>query len=150
MTVARAYSVSGAMLMLGKIAFDALSNRVGRMWSTMIFCTILMVSLTMFLFLGSRSILLAFVSFALFGVGLAVYMVGIFIWTQGFALGVNRKQMLYRFQLSYAVGQLTFSTVPGIVADRTGSYIPKYTVFLGTCAFASAIVMFTYQKGPKQ
>ena len=150
MTAARAYSISGAALMLGKIAFGALSDRVGRMRSTIVFCAILLVSLTMFLFLGSGSVPLAFASFALFGVGLTVYTVGISIWTQDFASDANRKQMLYRFQLAYAVGRLAFSTVPGIVADRTGSYIPAYAIFLGMSVFASAVVMFTYQKVPKQ
>ena len=38
-------------------------------------------------------------------------------------------EVLRKLQIIYACGALTFSSMPGVIADMTGGYIPAYILF---------------------
>ena len=51
-----------------------------------------------------------------------------------------------RFTLAYAAGSFLFSAIPGILADRTGSYEPAYWLFSAAAAACLVLVQSTYLK----
>ena len=48
--------------------------------------------------------------------------------------------------MAYALGMLVFGPLPGILADRAGSYVPAYMVFALLTAAAMVIVQSIYRK----
>ena len=53
-------------------------------------------------------------------------------------------QLVQQLQLSYAIGSLLLSTMPGMIADRTGSYAPAYLVLLACSVVSILAVQRTY------
>ena len=53
-------------------------------------------------------------------------------------------QLVQQLQLGYAIGSLLLSTMPGMIADRTGSYAPAYLVLLACSVVSILAVQRTY------
>ena len=65
-----------------------------------------------------------------------------------FALRVASEKdypgILSKFQTSHTLGGLLFTTVPGIIADRTDSYVISYLIMLGAIVISSIILQRVY------
>ena len=54
---------------------------------------------------------------------------GISVWSGDMASADKFPEVLRKLQIIYACGALTFSSMPGVIADMTGGYIPAYILF---------------------
>lgn len=51
------------------------------------------------------------------------------VWSGDMASADKFPEVLRKLQIIYACGALTFSSMPGVIADMTGGYIPAYILF---------------------
>ena len=88
----------------------------------------------------------AFAAAISFGLALPLSNVSYSIWSkdflgdEGFASGLKWSQSLYAF------GIVVFGPVPGWMADRTGSYVPSYLLFLVMMALSFLLIALVYRR----
>lgn len=67
-----------------------------------------------------------------------------------FALRVATEEdypgILSKFQTSHTLGGLIFTTIPGIIADRTDSYVISYIIMLVLITVSSVILQRLYHR----
>ncbi|MEM5767706.1 MAG: hypothetical protein AAGU32_05380 [Bacillota bacterium] len=75
---------------------------------------------------------------SLFGMGLPMASVSLIVWAEDLCGDNGYDAAVKWFTVAYAAGSFLFSSLPGIIADQTGSYVPVYLLFLllaATCIF---------------
>ena len=142
--VSTAVSLFGISLASGKLVFGVLADRIGVFKAS----TILLVVMSSGLFLctlantGTAFIQLA--GAALTGFGTAICSVAI----SSYAMTVSSKddyaRIVSRFQTVMTAGGLVFTTVPGMIADSTGSYVPAYILMLCIVIISAFVLQITY------
>ena len=70
-----------------------------------------------------------FVSLILMGIGMAPATVGLPIWAADFSDSEAYPRVLEWMQVSYATGGMILTLLPGMIFDRTGSYLLAYILF---------------------
>lgn len=136
--VSAALSFVGGMLIVGKCSFGIVSDRFGTNNALIVYCLLLFTGQAMCCFapMASQSFLL--VTFFMFGLGAAIPGVSIPILAADLSQPETYAKVLKNYQLTYTLGGLFSSTIPGIIADVTGSYIPAHILF----TFCTAGIFF--------
>ena len=142
---ALAVSVFGLALMIGKCVYGAACDRFGGCRMGWLFGAILCTGLVLCGMADTRSAMIMFAAVVLYGVGVSLTTVGLAIWAADFGGEARVAQLVRQFQLSYAIGSLLLSAMPGVIADRTGSYAPAYLVLLACSVISILAVQRTYQ-----
>ena len=117
---ALAVSLFGVALMVGKCVYGTACDRFGGYRMGWLFGAILC------------------------GGGVPLSTVGLAVWSADFGGEARVAQLVQQLQLSYAIGSLLLSTMPGMIADRTGSYAPAYLVLLACSVVSILAVQRTY------
>ena len=78
------------------------------------------------------------------GIGYAITTLGPSIWAGDMASKNFYAKVIRKLQISYQAGALIFSTVPGILADLLGSYIPAYILFVVFMTISMIMVTVSY------
>ena len=131
-------SFMGLALCIGKCAYGEVVDLFGRVRAGNLFfgCFVLAIFLCAACVPGSH--VMAYTAIALLGVGFPMLSVGL----SQLAAGTSHKEYyadaLKQLQILYTVGSISFGTVPGILADRIGSYAPSYYL-LALLALLAAI-----------
>ncbi|NLU25273.1 MAG: OFA family MFS transporter [Clostridiales bacterium] len=145
MLVATGISIFGLLLTCGKFICGAVTDRLGGYGSNWIFGGILTLGFILTTLAGQHSTVLMFAALCLLGLGFPPSTVGIATWAGDFSSEEHFSRTLGRFQSAYLVGGLVFSTLPGLIADRTGSYVPAFELFtLGTVACFGILQILYY------
>ena len=145
-TVALLVSCVGLAMIPGKMIYGELADRLGGRLSSLLLCGVSLLSYALLCLAGSGSRPAALAAVLAFGLGLPISNVSFSVWCQdflgdsGFAKGLKWSQTLY------ALGIVALAPLPGWLADRTGSYIPSYALFLGMMAAASVFILLTYRR----
>lgn len=132
-------SLMGALLIIGKCSFGWIADRIGSYPAAALFCLLLCIGQTLCCFAPQAGSLLFGITFLFLGVGLALASVGLSLMASDFCRKGNFATVLKNYQLAYTLGGLMSSAVPGILADKTGSYLPSYILFF---IFSIAIFLF--------
>lgn len=138
-TVSFFLSLMGILLIAGKCSFGWIADRAGSFRTAALFCLFLCIGQLLCCFAPQSSRLLFGITFLFLGMGLALASVGLSIMASDFCQVGNYATVLKNYQLSYALGGLVSSAVPGMLADRTGSYLPSYILF-----FILSIALFLF------
>ena len=144
--VAALVSCVGLTLMAGKVLYGELADRLGGRLSSYLLYGVALLSYLLLCLAPSGSGATAFAAAACFGLGLPVSNVSFSIWArdflgdEGFARGLKWSQTLY------ALGIVAGGPVPGWLADRTGSYVPSYLLFLGMMALSCLFIVLVYRR----
>lgn len=143
-TVASVISCMGLWLIVGKLIYGELADRMGGRRSNYVLYGISLVSYLLFCMAPVGGTLAAFAAAITFGLGMPVSNVALSIWAKdlrgdaGFAEGLRWSQTLY------AVGLLLLGPVPGILADATGSYVPAYLLFFLMMLLSMVLICWVY------
>lgn len=145
-TVAALVSCVGICLIVGKLAYGELVDRLGGRWSNYI---IYSVSLSSFLLcclapLGGKAP--AFLAMTLFGMGLPVSNVALSVWSKDLCGDAGFSGGLKWFQTIYSIGLLLAGPIPGMLADLTGSYVPAYLLFFFMMLLSMILMSLVYEK----
>ena len=138
-TVSFFLSLMGILLIAGKCSFGWIADRAGSFRTAALFCLFLCIGQLLCCFAPQSGRLLFGITFLFLGMGLALASVGLSIMASDFCQVGNYATVLKNYQLSYALGGLVSSVVPGMLADRTGSYLPSYILF-----FILSIALFLF------
>ena len=138
-TVSFFLSLMGILLIAGKCSFGWIADRAGSFRTAALFCLFLCIGQLLCCFAPQSGRLLFGITFLFLGMGLARASVGLSIMASDFCQVGNYATVLKNYQLSYALGGLVSSAVPGMLADRTGSYLPSYILF-----FILSIALFLF------
>lgn len=138
-TVSFFLSLMGILLIAGKCSFSWIADRAGSFRTAALFCLFLCIGQLLCCFAPQSGRLLFGITFLFLGMGLALASVGLSIMASDFCQVGNYATVLKNYQLSYALGGLVSSAVPGMLADRTGSYLPSYILF-----FILSIALFLF------
>ena len=84
------------------------------------------------------------------GFGLAVTTVSASVYASKISTEAEYGHTLTRFQTCSSLGALIFGPVPGIIADRTGSYVPAFVLMLCIAVIAVVILLYSYKTIRKQ
>lgn len=145
-TVAALVSVVGLALMAGKMLYGELADRLGGRRASGILYAVALLGYALLCLAPNGSRPCAFAAAAAFGLALPLSNVSFSVWARdflgdpGFAGGLKWSQTLY------ALGIVVFGPVPGWLADRTGSYVPSYLLFLVMMALSFLFIMLVYRR----
>lgn len=144
--VALLISMMGLAICLGKILCGQVYDRLGgRTGNRFVFGTYLL-GLVLCCLAPSQSIVAATAALILFSVGLSITAVSPAVWAQDLSLEENYAKLVRSFTMAYTAGMLLFGPIPGMIADRTGSYLPAYLLFTGFLLVAYLIVQGVYYR----
>ena len=73
-----------------------------------------------------------------------MFNVGPPLWAAELSPAEQYAKTLRWLQLFYNLGAITFTVVPGLIADRTGEYKSSYLVFAGMMALSLGILLYAY------
>lgn len=143
--MATCMSLGGISLLVGKLLFGVLCEKISQYKATLLYGFIMITGLTLLCFSGySRYILYAG---SIFYIGtLAMIAIGLVSWTSDWVIEKDWAKYRQRFQLIFTVGSLAFSIIPGILADHFhGSYLPTVYILLGESVVCLVILYRTYK-----
>ena len=129
MIVATLTSYLGLVLLVGKILCGQIYDRVrGRLGNYYIF-GLLLAGQALFFLVPRGSIPLAFVTITVFGLGIPISSVATARWAADLNDAEGYAASVRSITTAYSVGALVFGPLPGMLADRFGSYLPAYLLF---------------------
>ena len=140
-------SMIGVLLTVSKILLGRLADTVGGKKACTIFGVILFAGLILCCMTFTRSNVVVISATLLTGIGLSISTVSPSIWASDLSDSQEEYPgVLKRIQLLYALGTLCFSSVPGIIADLFGGYIPAYGLFAFLLCFSIFMMRRVYKK----
>ena len=145
-TVAALVSCVGLALMVGKVLYGELADRLGGRLSTYLLYVVALLAYVLLCLAPNGSVPTAFAAAAAFGLALPLSNVSYSIWARdflgdaGFAKGLKWSQTLY------ALGIVVFGPVPGWMADRAGGYVSSYILFLVMMAVSFLFIVLVYRR----
>lgn len=149
MQVAYVLSMSGLALIGGKLIYGIVTDKIGAFRSNFLFMGLIIAGLVLCCLADRQDPWLPFAAVLILGFGFPVATVGLSVWSADLSSPEDFEVNVKRFQMSYVFGTLSFSVVPGLIADACGSYIPAYMIFAGMAALALLLVQMVYGKTAK-
>lgn len=147
---ALASAFSGAALIIGKILYGRLGDRITNYKSNYIFGPLLFSGCLLCCFIPYGKAVV-YISELVFSAGMAFTSVGLTAWASDLSSEEKCNGNIRLFQILYAAGTLTFSPLPGMIADRTGgSYIPAYAMFAALALYIITAVQYCYRQAENQ
>ena len=147
--VAAIISGTGLMLTLGKLLYGETTDHVGGCRSTLLFGAILVAGHVLCCLAFLQSIPLSVLTAVCMGVGYPIATIGPSVWANDLASPRQYPTVLRRLQVIYAGGALVFATVPGLLADRFGDYLPAYILFSCLVLVSLLLIALSYRAGRK-
>lgn len=144
-TVARLISVMGLCMMVGKVACGQVTDRLGGRISNYILYVLVLVGFALCCLADLGNVPLAYLAMVLSGLGLPLSAVSPPIWARDLCGDGDYAKGLKWIQSVYALGIFLMGTVPGALADRTGSYVPAYSLFWGMLLISLILLGRVYE-----
>lgn len=146
MQVSWLLSAFGVALAAGKCAYGQIADKIGVYRASWILYTLTIAGNALCCLAGIGGYGAAMAGVILMGGGLAVTTVSISMYASGVTTETDYSRTVTRFQMLSTLGALLFGTVPGMIADRTGSYIPAFAIMLAIAAVSACLLQFTYHR----
>ena len=127
--VALIISGTGVMLTLGKLIYGEVTDHLGGCRSSLLFGVVLLAGHVLCCLAFAQSVVLCVFTVLFLGVGYPIATMGPSVWSNDLAEPEKYPMVVRRLQVIYAGGALAFASVPGILADHLGGYIPAYLLF---------------------
>lgn len=146
-TVALIISGTGVMITLGKLVFGETTDHIGGGRSTLLFGGILVVGHVLCCLAFTQSLVLAVLTVLFLGLGYPIATMGPSVWSNDLAAPEQYPTVVRRLQVIYAGGALAFSSLPGILADHLGGYLPAYLLFTTINVLSLVCIALSYRAG---
>lgn len=139
-------SVLGLTVMLGKIVFGVITDHFGTIKANYFAFTVLIAGTIICCFAGHFSYPVAVLSMVLAGFGVPMSTNGISMASRQLSSEKTYASTVNCLNVSFQIGAIIFSEIPGMVADATGSYAPSYILFVFTGVVALVLIQTVIQK----
>lgn len=143
--IALVLTFGGITLLLGKWIYGFCNDLLGSYRTNFLFIGAIIVGTTLGCMLNRERIVVLLISNALWTIGFALATVGISVWASNLSDESSYVKTLRNFQLGYTLGGLAFSSVPGILADLTGSYYPTRLLSVAMACVIMVCVQSAYR-----
>jgi MFS family permease len=151
MAAAAAVSAFGLVLTASKFLFGVIADRAGCRKATLLAFSSLLLGLGLCCSLQfSGSPVLLFSSVALMGLGMPPSTVGLPLWASELSSQERFPRTLRHFQTANILGAFLGSSIPGILADFTGSYLPGYALHMLFIAVTLVTVQILYARRERE
>ncbi len=147
LTVSRLISFIGLALTAGKVLYGEFTDRMGGRKTAICFCSILIVGEVLACLAGKLIMPIALLSMLCMGLGLPISTVGFSSMASDLSTPAHYPSSLRAFQLSYMIGTFVTGPIPGIIADRWGSYVPAYYILSIFAVMTLLLVIWAYKTG---
>lgn len=137
-------SVFGFTLTIGKCAYGEIADKIGTYRSSWILYALTAAGTALCCMARNRNFVVAAAGVILMGFGLAITTVSISMYAAGVATEEEYSSTVSRFQILSTLGALIFGTVPGIIADHVGDYVPAFVIMLVLAIVGALILQITY------
>lgn len=121
-TVAAAVSTFGLAMTIAKFIYGAMTDHIGIFRTNLLFTLILCLAFFSGYMAGNGSEAASFLSAAGMGIGYSMTTITFSLYAHSFYSGKKAADAVRHFWIATLTGSLAFTTVPGLVADLTGSY----------------------------
>lgn len=135
-------SMFGVALALGKCTYGLIADKLGTYRASWVLYGFCLTGNALNCLAGKGSYLMACVAVCTMGFGLAVTSLSISMYAARISTEAEYSRTLTRFQALSTSGAILFGTVPGIIADQTGSYVPAYMLMF-LFGLAAALLLQT-------
>ena len=146
-TVALMISGTGVMITVGKLLYGETTDRIGGRGSCLLFGGVLLAGHLLCCLAFVQSTALSVVNVLCLGLGYPIATMGPSVWSNDLAAPEQYPVVVRRLQVIYAGGALLFASLPGLLADRLGGYIPAYLLFSAIIASASSALLWPIGRG---
>ena len=143
--VALLISVFGAFLLLGKCLLGQLADKFGARKATLSFYLLTTAGFGLCCLAGSGSMYAAVSSVMVLGFGVSIAALSSSLFAAEMVPSGQYASAVRTFQLVFTLGNLSASSLPGIVADLTGSYISSFAGFAVLTALSMVAVQLGYR-----
>lgn len=145
-TVALLMSLFGLVLMLSKVLYGSLSDTLGSRWANWSVYAVFLTGFSLCCLAPGGSIPLAFAAFVFTALGMPLSSVSLSVWAGDLSAGPDYDRLVKWLSSAYMLGSLLTGPMPGILADRFGSYVPAYLLFLASLVCSMALIQGVYYK----
>lgn len=144
--VAFLMSYLGVVLMAAKVLYGQLSDRLGSRTANLLVFLVMLAGFLLCTLAPLGSIPLAFAAVTLTALGMPISSVTLSVWA-GDLSGADTYQHTVKWYTSaYMLGSLATGPLPGLAADRLGSYVPAYLLFALMLLSAAFLVQGVYYR----
>lgn len=145
-TVALLMSLFGLVLMLSKVLYGSLSDTLGSRWANWSVYAVFLTGFSLCCLAPGGSIPLAFAAFVFTALGMPLSSVSLSVWAGDLSAGPDYDRLVKWLSSAYMLGSLLTGPMPGMLADRFGSYVPAYLLFLASLVCSMALIQGVYHK----
>ena len=140
----------GVMIVVGKLIYGEVTDKIGGYRSSILFCFFLLLGNTLCCLAFLNSTLIIILNVLFLGVGYPIATIGPSVWASDLASPDYFSTVVKRLQIIYAAGALIFASIPGILADVFGTFIPAYILFSACIAVALLFIQLAYRTQAKE
>ncbi|MBR2578146.1 MAG: MFS transporter [Erysipelotrichaceae bacterium] len=148
-TAALSVSLFGVMLIIGKLIFGQVADRLRALKTSAIFLCTFVVGCLPSIFMDGKNMLMCFALPVLLGLGSPVYTIGPSLWSADLASKEYYAKVLQWLLIFYNLGGIMFTSVPGIIADHTGEYVTSFIMFAAMAAVTMILLIWCYASAKK-
>jgi len=142
--IASLISLMGLAICVGKILCGQIYDRFGSRTGNTATFGVFLAGLLLCCLAFTKSVPIAFAAMGAYSVGLAITAVSPAVWAFDLSTEKTYGATVRSFTVAYTAGMLLFGPIPGILADRLGSYVPSYMIFSGFLAVSMLLVHIVY------
>ena len=142
--IAALMSFAGVVIFLGKILCGQIYDRLGSVRGNFYIFGTMLGGLLLCCLAPLKRDVLPFLAVTLVCLGLPVSSASPAAWAADLYPEAGYARAVRANMVAYTAGVLLFGPVPGILADRFGSYVPAYALFALLSAAALAMIQFIY------
>lgn len=148
MTVAKALSVYGFVLIASKLIYGQILDRIGAVKTIWVFGALMIAGkvLCWAATYAGGAVWFLYLSVIVYGTGVPVETLGYPNWCAELTSPKEYTRVLSRLQMGYQLGALLGSSLPGVSCDLTGTYGWFYFACAILMAVALGIVLLGYRK----
>lgn len=143
--IAIVLTVSGITLLLGKWIYGFACDLIGSYRTNGLFSGAIIVGAVLSCMLNKDRLPVLLMANSLLTIGFALATVGISVWASNLSDENTYVRTLRNYQLGYTIGGLAFSSIPGILADLTGSYYSTRVISVAMGVLILAAVQGAYR-----
>jgi MFS family permease len=145
MLAATAFSAVGLFMTVAKIIGAEMYDLVGGRLGNYVLGGVFLAGLGLLLLAPGGNVTLLFAGLLLYGFGLPLGSVATYQWGSDLYGSAGYANAVRVFSITYNVGSLVFSSIPGIMADHMGgSYMPAFIMFTVIAVVCLTLLQWLY------
>lgn len=145
-TVALLISYFGIILMISKVLYGTLSDALGSRAANYVTYGAGILGFGLCCLASVPSVPLAGAACTFTALGMPLSSVSLSVWAGDFSQGADYDRLVKWLSTSYMLGALVTGPVPGILADRFGSYVSAYALFAGCLLCSMVLIQGVYYR----